>query len=164
MRIPPEIYKEPLASRFKYSPVLFITSYVSRRSLSHCWLLVQSILFKGIIHQVAIMDYRKVLVLGISVIALLLLLFYLSPFSELNILECHTPNIPNPAGAQIEPTCGYIIYPQLPFPLKTRNSDFVEFCKRNVKTVEKACNASVDDVLLIAFQKSNATHSVQGVV
>jgi hypothetical protein len=96
-------------------------------------------------------DWKVFAIGGIAIIAILLVLFYLSPFSEINIIQCeHQRNVPNPAGAQLQPICGYLVLPDatVPFPFRARSTDYANFCKRNLPAIEASCNTKVDSALL----------------
>ncbi len=101
------------------------------------------------------MMVSNVIVAGVVIVAILLVLFYLSPYSDIDHVDCITPtNVPNPAGAELSPFCGVEVVPFPeslfipPFPFRSRDSEFVDFCRRNIPTVEDSCNVTVTKTMI----------------
>lgn len=90
----------------------------------------------------------KLGIIGTFIFLIFLVLFNLSPFSEINFMKCiYQQNVSNPIGAQMQPFCGYLLG-DAPFPFKSRSTDYANFCKQNKKVIEEACNLKVNTTLL----------------
>ncbi len=94
----------------------------------------------------------KILVV-LAVIILVLTLFYLSPFSEVEprtVCQSVEKVQDNPAGADLAPVCEQvlystsILYQQPIFPFKEKITKDIQFCLDNRRLVEDKCNASID--------------------
>ena len=91
----------------------------------------------------------------LSILVLLVFLFHLSPFSEVEYpIKCFVYPYEryNPVGAQLEPFCEIHIdgdsYKKPIFPFKEKVTKDIEFCRDNVKTVESFCGVEVDEVVI----------------
>ncbi len=98
---------------------------------------------------------KKALAVGIAIVVILLVLFYLSPFSKFDFNQCYTPqNMSNSREGELMPTCGNLVFPfpasvlLPPFPFRSRDSEFIDFCRRNIPTIENSCNVTVDTTLI----------------
>lgn len=85
----------------------------------------------------------------------ILIVYYFTPLFEVKPkTKCHGfyGLTENPAGAQIQPLCGSLIYgsdmTKPNFPYREKSNYRIEFCRKNIKNVEKYCNTKVDEVLL----------------
>ncbi len=91
----------------------------------------------------------------LGILVLLVFLFYLSPFSEVEYpTKCfvYPYERDTPVGAQLEPMCDAHIqgesYNQPIFPFKEKISEKSEFCKKNVENIEKLCGFEVNEVTM----------------
>ena len=91
-------------------------------------------------------------------LACVIVLFYLSPFSEVAYpTKCFSYpfTTAGSAGAQIEAPCGLHIYGKTQywpiFPFKPKSNLKIAFCRDVLTDVERNCGARFDDALLIDF-------------
>lgn len=98
------------------------------------------------------------LVYFLIAILLLLVLFYISPFSEVEpIVKCfYFPfETAGSAGAQVSPLCDYSIWTKDHFsPFRLKTNEKIDFCKKNIKNIENSCNFKVDEVSFYDFDDS----------
>lgn len=99
---------------------------------------------------------RNYLAMGGSLLVVLIILFYLSPFSQVDYrTKCFSYpfSTAGNAGAQLESPCGMHVYGKTQywpiFPLKPKNNDKADFCRSIVKDVETHCGTRVDEVILV---------------
>jgi hypothetical protein len=88
----------------------------------------------------------------LGLLVVLLVLFYLSPFSEIEpAMVCHGFEglVDDPAHAGTIPVCGHPISGKdaLYFPFKIKHSEAVEFCLNNTEKVEELCGVTIDQIL-----------------
>jgi hypothetical protein len=98
---------------------------------------------------------------GLILFCVVLIIFYLSPFSEVTLkTKCYSLGglIENPAGADIQPLCSSLIsgesYQTPIFPFKEKTNGRIEICKKTTKNVEKACGNKINDILIDDFTES----------
>lgn len=89
---------------------------------------------------------------GFLLIAITLIMFYLSPFSEVHYpTKCYGFGLSNnSAGAQAQPICGKLItekdYAIATFPFKEDKR--ISFCKKNIEGIEQSCNMSIYQLIV----------------
>jgi hypothetical protein len=100
----------------------------------------------------------KKVAIGIAVVVVLLILFYLSPYSETEHQQTCVGfpfETASPEGAQVSPVCGDVIggsmYLWPFFPFREKSDARVEFCREKQHIVDEACGFETDTVLFNGF-------------
>jgi hypothetical protein len=96
---------------------------------------------------------KDYIVIGGAFLILLVVLFYFSPFSEVqSTVVCHNFEgvAHKPEQGDLIPLCGHLIGGKNAFylPFRMKESEGTRFCLANIKKIEEACGITMDEVLL----------------